>query len=368
MGDNNLETVGGEQESTKIILKNLKNHFEFHVIQPGDTIKPISGINYKYLSEQDRLKKLIKNPFLFIKYILDTKKIINEINPNIIHTQAQVSFFIIGMLIKFKSLKNNNLVVVHTERGLYRKYNLFFKRIFYLFLKNTDLLITTTEYNKLDWEKALKNRNSFRGEIKVIENTAGDLFEKFDDMKKIKITDEYVIGFAGRYCDWKNWPLAVEIIEKVYRDTKNVKVKMAIGCLDKTSEKETIEMFKKIEKITNGNFDGYINLNLEEMNNFYYDLDFFILTSKTNTESFGRTLVEAMSRKTVVFSTDAGGTTEVIGNSNNIFEQSEDVTKKILFYMNNKDEMNAEKKYNLERVKSVYSLKNNIIKHQNLYS
>ncbi len=142
---------------------------------------------------------------------------------------------------------------------------------------------------------------------------------------------------------------------------------MAVGCLDDKAEKETKEMFEKLSQLLGDRFKGKINITLSEMDQFYYDLDVFILTSDYNTESFGRTLVEAMSRKTVVLTTDAGGSVEVVGNLNNVFETAEEFVEKTFEVYLEENVMEKEKTFNLERVKEKYSLDNNIEKHKMLY-
>src|SRR5690625_2185949 len=99
---------------------------------------------------------------------------------------------------------------------------------------------------------------------------------------------------------------------------------MAVGCLDKRSEIKTREMFAELDTLLGDRFEGKINISLEEMDQFYYDLDIYILTSNKNTESFGRTLVEAMSRNTVVLTTDAGGAVEVVGDSSKVCQSVEE--------------------------------------------
>src|SRR5690625_2834110 len=235
MSDNGLETVGGEQESTKIIINGIKDKFKVGVIQPGIIKKPTENVHYYHLTEQTRMKHLIKNPFAFVSYINRVRKIIKRENPNIIHTQAQASFFIVGLLKKFR-LISKDIKLIHTERSLYTKYSNFFKRIFYFFMKELHILVTTTEFNMGYWKKALTKRNiSLRYEL--IENTAGKLFEKFEPSLKKPTNDKLVIGFAGRYADWKNWPLAVEISEKLNDKLDDkLMVNMAVGCLDNKSE------------------------------------------------------------------------------------------------------------------------------------
>ncbi|WP_017470983.1 glycosyltransferase family 4 protein [Amphibacillus jilinensis] len=366
MSDNALDTVGGEQESTKIIINGTKVKYKVGVISPGKVNKPHSEVKYFNLTTHTRIKHLVKNPIAFISYILNVKKIINTSNPKVIHTQAQVSFFIVALLLKIK-LISRDISLIHTERGLFTKYNKIFKGIFYFFMKELNTLVTTTKFNMKYWQEAL-TRRGFLLNYTIIENTAGEIFETYNESLDKKSDKQITIGFAGRYTNWKNWPLAVEICEKVNAVIgDSLQVKMAVGCLDDRALDETKLMFSKLEKIFETRFDGKINITLEEINKFYYDIDIFILTSNYNTESFGRTLVEAMSRKTVVLTTDAGGPVEVVGNLDNVHNIADAFVSHVVDLFKDKGKMAEEKEKNLRRVKEIYSLQNNLNKHLDMY-
>nr|WP_245733257.1 glycosyltransferase family 4 protein [Salipaludibacillus aurantiacus] len=345
----------------------MKGFFQVGVIQPGEIKNPISGAHFYHLTSYTRIKHLIKHPFSFLSYILKVRKILRNQNPSVVHTQAQVSFFIVALLKKFK-LISKDISFIHTERGLYTKYNKIIKQIFHFFLKELDVLVTTTEFNMRYWKNAIQSRG-MNLECKVIENTAGELFETYNERFHKINTGSLVIGFAGRYTEWKNWPLAVEICKLLNKELKDkLYVKFAVGCLDEWSKVETKKMFDDLYKVLGNRFEGVINIDLKEMNNFYYELDVFILTSNYNTESFGRTLVEAMSRRTVVLTTDAGGSVEVVGNKDNVCVTSNDFVDRVLDFYKNKKLMEDEKENNHSRVKQKYSLKNNLDKHFNLYN
>lgn len=368
ISDNGLETVGGEQESTKIIINGIKDKYSIGVIQPGYINTSIQGAYIYNMSKETRLKHLVKKPIHFLKYLYKMGKAINDGNPKVIHTQAQVSFFIVALLKKLKLIPSHNHFI-HTERGLFTKYNRIFKWIFLFLMKELNTLVTTTKYNMKHWSEAI-DKKKYSIEYKIIENTAGELFETVDKSKFVDNEDKKIrIGFAGRYTEWKNWPLAVEISEKLNeRLGEKLEVKMAVGCLDKKSLEQTNDMFNRLKNTIGDRFKGEINITLKEMDYFYYNIDFFILTSNENTESFGRTLVEAMSRSTVVLTTNAGGSVEVVGNSNNVLNTAEEFANKILEFYYDEHLINKEKKNNLTRVKKVYSLQNNLNKHLNMYS
>jgi glycosyltransferase involved in cell wall biosynthesis len=364
--DNNVDFVGGGIVSIKIIMNGIKNDFSAALIQPGK-VKNNNVLGKIYeLSKYKRIKALVKNPFSFLKYIYDVYKIIRLNKPKIIHTQEQVSFFIVALLKKLK-LINYDFKLIHTDRGLYTKYGSFIKKLFMFFIKELDILVTTTNFNMKYWQKAINEKYKNK-EFRVIENTAGESFENLDYTKIKSLGHPIVIGFAGRYCDWKNWPLAEEICTKLATETDiDFKINMAVGCLDDASRIETEKMFTRLKGVLKDKFQGQINVKFEDMDQFYYDIDVFILTSNYNTESFGRTLVEAMSRKTVVLTTNAGGAVEVVGNTDNVCENADEFINRILYFYNNEEIYEKEKENNLIKVKKNYSQKNNIDKHLNMY-
>src|SRR5690625_1822232 len=367
MADNGLETVGGEQESTKIIINGVKDHYRLGVIQPGNIRKPAQGVHYYPMTQETRIKHLVKNPVAFLKYIHKIKRIIKREKPKIIHTQAQVSFFIVALLRKFKLIPNT-FQLVHTERGLYTKYSNTIKKTFRSFMKELDVLVTTTEFNMAYWKEAIDKWN-IQMDFKIIENTAGELFEIYDPSYERKENNKLVVGFAGRYADWKNWPLAVEISRKLNEKIGDkLRVHMAVGCLDEQAEIETQNMFVELSELLGDRFKGQINIDLAEMDKFYYDIDVFILTSNYNTESFGRTLVEAMSRKTVVLTTNAGGAVEVVGNSDKVLNTANEFVDSVYMIFEDRRKMIQLKEDNLTRVRVIYSLENNLEKHLLLYN
>lgn len=366
MSDTSLETIGGEQESTKIILEGMKDVFSIGIIHPGILLNEIPGVEFFKLTEKKRLKDLIKKPINFIKYINQARGIINTTKPRIIHTQAQVSFFMVTLLKKMGLISKSSFII-HTERGLYTKYNRFFKGLFYFFMKDLNVLLTTTDFNMYYWEK-IQKKKGLNFKTKVIENTGGKTYEKINMDLLDKNNDTITVGFAGRYADWKNWPLAVEISKKLNDVFPNkVQIKMAVGCINKYSYNQTNQMFNEMNELLGNRFEGMININQTEMNQFYYDIDFFILTSNENTESFGRTLVEAMSRMTIVLTTSAGGAVEVVGNNQNVLTTAYEFVERIENIYRDKIEMKNQMNNNLKRVRSNYSLDNNIFKHKKMY-
>lgn len=126
INDNNLGYLGGERESQLIILNGISNFYKTAVIQPGKFEEKISRVDVYYLTKSKRLKYLIKNPFAFVVYILRVGKLISKLHPKIVHSQSQVSFFIMSLL-KRLHIVPKDIILLHTDRGLYTKYNGFFR-------------------------------------------------------------------------------------------------------------------------------------------------------------------------------------------------------------------------------------------------
>lgn len=364
ISDNNLDLLGGERESQLIIINCLKKLFDVFVIQPGVVKSEINGVRILNKTKSKRMKQLFKNPFAAIAYFFKVAKLIKTINPCIVHSNSQVSFFMVSLMKRFRLIPRS-IKLIHTERGLFTKYSRFIKWIFGFSFKYADVLITTTNFNLQKWSDYLKKKHINIRTI-VIENTAGPIYENID-VKRLNNNKYLTIGFAGRYCDWKNWPLAEKICERINACNCDARFIMYVSCLDKKATGKCLAFFKRMNNAYGERFCGKINVPFVEMEQFYYDIDFFILTSKKGTESFGRTLVEAMSRKTIVLSTDAGGATEVVGNSAYIFEDADGFAKYINYLSKKPEEMENIKNCNLNRARKLYSLKNNEDKYLNLY-
>lgn len=258
------------------------------------------------------------------------------------------------------------IVLVHTDRGLYTKYNQFFRNLFHFSFKYIDTLITTTDFNKKSWQEA-NEKKGIKINYCVIENTAGSIYETIDEAK-VANNDFLTVGFAGRMCDWKGWPLAEDICAEVDKLAPETHYMMYVSCFDKPAEDETKVMFDKLKKLYGDRFVGRINVPFVEMEQFYYDTDVYVLTSWPKSESFGRTIVEAMSRMNAVLTTDAGGSPEVVNDPSTICEKAEEFAQHIKKWNDDRTLLESVKKRNFERVRKEYTLENNVSKYVELYN
>src|SRR5690606_23855643 len=123
-----------------------------------------------------------------------------------------------------------SFVFLHTERGIYTKYSFWVRRLFGFFVRQVDAVVFTTEANKKLWLGSMPG--DFVDSLSVvIPNAAGDIFQSAVGVNKA-FEGDLTIGFAGRYCDWKDWPLAYDIVNGLKKHKVGFKVKAAVGCND----------------------------------------------------------------------------------------------------------------------------------------
>lgn len=366
LSDVSIDKVGGAQESMKEIIRGLEEHLDFYIITPKSNIEVKNQIvlnKYKDFV----LKNKLPNEILAL--CLDIKKEINKIRPNIIHVQMPSTMIIIGVLKYFK-LINKNVKILYTDRGVLDKYGNLTKICIKKFSHKFDKLIATTKYNA---SLHTKINNLPINKVEVIPNTAGVLFNEYEDSYRKNLRKNYsigktdiVIGFSGRVSEDKNWPLAIEILRKLKQEY-SFKVLIALGT-DK-SQKNISEAESIINQISNimgaDNLISFIDIPLEKMQKVYYINDIFILTSKK--ESFGRTAVEAMARKNVVFGTKVDGLEEVIHFDENKYINVNELNAKLKDILADRKKLQEEKLKFYKYYHKKYAVQQTLNKYKNLY-
>ncbi len=343
LSDVAIDSVGGAQESMKLIIQELKEEFEFYMITPNGKRQIENQIIYTEY-ENFILKKMTKVQLFSL--LNKIKNDIEDIKPDIIHVQMQATMLVIGLL-KSINLISKDTKIIYTDRGVLTKYGKLTRAGLKVFCKKFDKLVTTTHNNGFNYI----NLNYIKDESKheVIPNAAGYIFDSYENEKRDIIRKKYgiqkeeiVLGFSGRQADAKNWPLAIDIIDNLNKEY-NFKVCISLGT-NKTQKNieeanETINKIKNIigeERLIN-----FIDANLEQMSELYYANDVFILSSKD--ESFGRTAIEAMSRKNIVFGTKVDGLQEVVYFEENKYDTVDEFITKSKYIFESREMINKEK-------------------------
>lgn len=364
--DHSMHLVGGSQESLKVVMDGIKHDYSVSLYTPGMQVYEDPSVCHYHYSKYDSMKTMLPHPVEFAKYYLKLMHNIRREKYDIIHTQEQVGYFTVALMRRMR-LIDRNIVLIHTERGLLEKYNRLFRRMFYLSLRYTDVLLTTTEYNRIAWEKAIEEKLQYKNvKCILIENTAGQQFEIYDNAKRKSHDDYITIGFAGRYCSWKGWNRVVEICEKI-ETFDDIRVEIVLGCLTDSDLRHGKEIESCIRDILGSRFQCHFNYQIEEMDEFYYGIDVFVITSDPHSESFGRVLVEAMSRHVAILGTDCGGATEVMGDKKRICYSTDQFVEKIVAFSHNRELLKEEQDNCYERYVRNYSVNNNVSKHKKLY-
>lgn len=368
-----IDLPGGGQLSTQTLCEGLVKYGKYKPVVCCPTLlkKKPGDYNFDvvtYKSDENREDTKLKRILNFLSRIKSFKKIISEVKPDIIHVSMSESVITYGFLRCLGFFKK--IPFVYTDRGLaygYRKHSMFcIKQT----MKHAGRLLTTTQFNKNLWLK--ENLNC---DITVIPNTISTAFDNYDSKKragqKIKeglSNDDFVIGFAGRISEEKDWDF-VPVLVKALHDA-GVKFKVALVLsLYEAGDFEYAEKIKKAitDSIGKENLIYRQDLSQKEIADFYYMVDVFVMSSMF--ESFGKTAVEAMSRKCSVVSTSVGGLSEVIGKEENLYTKDTvyKFVDRIKALENDREEIKRDGEFFYNRYKENYTIEKNVERHVAVY-
>lgn len=234
---------------------------------------------------------------------------------------------------------------------------------------NYDYIICLTKTAVNYWkEYPVKNH------ITVIPNAGGKVFDLYDGLaiqeakKKFPELNNGKINiiFVGRMTWEKRWSLAKNVIRELVKERgEKINIILAIACKSTKMKEETEQYLSDFKN--NKNIYAFINQDLDTLSSLYYLSDIHIITSCR--ESFGRTAIEAMSRKTVVISTEAGAIRETIGRDDDIVNDDvKSIVNKVNQYIDNPQKLYLEKEFFYKRYNDVYTTKANAKMHLQLYS
>lgn len=321
-----------------------------------------------YKSDENREDTKVRRVLNFLSRICSFRKIISKEKPDFIHVSMSESLITFGFLrcLGFFS----KIPFVYTDRGLaygYRKHSMMCIKAT---LKHAKRLLTTTEYNKGLWAK-----EKLSCKTTVIPNTISTAFNDYDENRRENIRkeygiadDEFVIGFAGRISEEKDWPFVPELVKALSKTNVKFKVALVISVYE-AGDMDQVNMVKSgiIEAIGEDNLIYMQDLSQKEIADYYYLVDVFVMSSMF--ESFGKAAVEAMSRKCDVLSTSVGGLREVIGKEENLYTKDtvDKFTKRIEFLYENMEELDKDREFFYDRYKSNYTIEANVTKHLMLY-
>ncbi|MCR5485915.1 MAG: glycosyltransferase family 4 protein [Lachnospiraceae bacterium] len=356
-----IDLPGGAQMSTLSICEGLSAHPEYGyepvVICPELLSRRKEDYAFRILT-YPMGEKRIPNLWKRIRYF---KKYLQEGDYSLIHIQMSESLITYGFIRRFFG----KLPYIYTDRGLffgYRKRSLFFMLPA---LKRSRMLVTTTDFNRRLWEEGSKIRP-----ISVIPNTINDkLFGSYDEQRRRgRKHAGFTLGLAGRICVEKDWPFAVEFVKALKTAGLDFRVDLVLSTFEKGDDEKVRQITEGIrEAVGEGNLEVHLNHTQEQMADYYYDVDVFLMTSSF--ESFGKAALEAMSRKCAVVSSRAGGLPEVIGKEENLYDRQgfEKGVRYVKMLAENPEKLEKDREFFYNRYRSLYTEEKYIERHRRLY-
>ena len=324
-----IDLPGGGQESTKTLCEGLASTGDFEPVVACPQLLTTTEGDYRYRivtykSDENRELSKVRRISNFLSRIASFHRIIVKEQPDLIHVSMSESLISFGALRVLGAYRK--IPFIYTDRSLYYGYRKHSRSCIKATMKHAARMLTTTKFNASLWEKEVSVP------ITVIYNTISTAFSEYDPDKRSAMRDKYgvaeqetVIGFAGRISEEKDWGKVPGVVKAIAASGIKIKVALVLSLYEE-KDKQISETIKDgiISFVGSDNLIYMHDLDQKQMSDYYYLVDFFIMTS--NFESFGKAAVEAMSRKCVVLSTAVGGLPEVIDDRDDLYDM-DDLTK-----------------------------------------
>jgi len=302
---------GGQEKRTQRLINYLDKKYEvFFVAQPDSSIiKYKKDINAKIIPVK---MGVIYNPFTILKLVLIVKKY----NIDIISTHSGKDGWlgaIVGKITSIPVVRTRHLL---TKINSPKSYNLStitvaVSKAVEEYLKSKGVKNTTTIYTGIDTQLYKPNKfNKLRKEYNLSEKT-------------------FIIGIVAVLRAAKRHKDLIEAVSKIDKDIKLIIV-------GDGPQKDNLK-----NVIKNNNLENKIIMvgKRDDIPEILSDFDLFVLPS--NEEALGTSLLEASSCGVPVIGSRVGGIPECVNEDKNglLFEAEniEDLRKKILFLIDNKE-------------------------------
>lgn len=302
-------------------------------------------------SNEDFFNLQVNSKKDFLKALKNLKKIVGDFKPDIIHSHTIFPHII---LLMYKFFFNRKINVICTEHGSFQendKYNVNFI-LFMLLSRFANKIVFVSDFSRKTY---LKNNIVKSDDSHVIYNGITSKDEVFS-----KNNNEYKFCYVGRFSHEKNLYLLLNAFKNI-ESMRNKKLYL-IGDGDLKKELEDYCLEKKINDVFFLGFKDNVLPLVQEM-------DCIVLTSFT--EGLPTVILEAYSKYTLAISTNCGGVSEIIRDSQFISKdfKVESMTH-IMDFVMNMDELMVQKQVrkNYKLVSDCFSLSNMINQYSELYN
>ena len=245
-----------------------------------------------------------KNIFTVFKRVKVLKKILKELNPNIIHVRSRVPAWLVYFANKSLKIKVVSTVHGFNSVGFYSS-----------IMQKADAVICVSNSIK---EYIQKHYQTNENKITVIPRGIDlDLFnpKNIDETfienfkKEFDLKDKFIVSSVGRVTQLKDYETFIKAILLVKKEIPNI-VGLIVGGVRRDKE-DYLNSLKSLIK----------ELNLEENITFtgsqskieqIYALSDVVISSSKKPESFGRAVAEAICMNKPVIATNHGGVKDII--------------------------------------------------------
>lgn len=231
----------------------------------------------------------------YLKNIMKIRKLVKEINPDILHAHYATSYGLIGSLVNYKPYV---ISVWGSDVYDFPKKSFIHKGILKYNLKKADLVLSTSKVMAEETNKYTKK------EIPI--TPFGVDIEKFKPSNKFTTNDEeIVIGTVKTLEENYGIDYLIKAFQIVMKRNKNLSLKLRIAGKG-SKEKELKNLCKEFNIEESVEFLGFVNQ--KEVPNVFNSFDIAVFPSIF--ESFGVAAVEAEACGVPVIVSDVGGLME----------------------------------------------------------
>ena len=303
-----LNEGGVERGVVELNREYVKKAIESYVISNGgklDTqIKLDGGTHIKF-------DICSKNIFTSFSRINKLKKILKQINPDIIHVRSRVPAWLV-----YFANKKLNIKVVSTVHGFNSVS--FYSKI----MQNANAVICVSGSIK---EYIQKHYQTPENKITIIprgidldvfnpKNISNDFISNFK--KENNLENKFIISSVGRITQLKDYETFIKAINYVKKDIPNVKALIVGGV--RSDKEDYLNSLKKLI-IELDLKDNIIFTGSQSKIAEIYALSDVVVSSSKKPESFGRAVAESIAMNTPVIATNHGGVKDIIIENENGF-------------------------------------------------
>jgi glycosyltransferase involved in cell wall biosynthesis len=280
-----------------------------HLVNHGfkSTVITASGKNIKHIVHNGgtvhRIDVASKNPFIFISSLFRLKKCLKQIKPDIIHARSRIPAW--QAYIVNKSLNIPFITTVHGFNHI-SKYS--------EIMTKGDLVIAVShpirEYIQTHYHiPSERIRIIHRGIDPDLFNPGKLDHEWIQSFKnQFGLNDTFIVSIVGRITELKDHPTFVRALERL-KTKKNVKG-LIVGGIPSSHNAYYNELKALISELDLE--EDLIFTDSQTMLPEIYHISDVVISSSKKPESFGRTIIEALSMNTPVIASNHGGSLDII--------------------------------------------------------